>query len=388
MSDALRRITMRLVADAGGKGPKWNPLFPKGEWVHHSGKHQNYTPEQVAEFIASWKAQGSPALPVFFRHAPNPDAKPSVKDMQDAEIAYGWIEDLRAADTDADVSVEALIAWNKDGRELIDNDRVRFISPEWSMQHIDRRTGELAGPVIYAAALTNDPFFNSMPRVAASASPAPTHQPTTEARKAEENTMTEAQKEIRRQLGLLEAATDAEVSEKLKANAAEAEKLKATVAAMEAEKLTASASKGETAKLAAELAVLKASNEAITSQLKAAEEARNAGELKSLLDAAQREGKAMPETLRAAMADYAKVSGLDAAKKMIASLPVAFSPGKEKGISGNEDNTDAQKLFAAAKADLVKAEGIKPSEAHMRIVQTNPELARKAGHLAITPKEN
>ena len=47
-------------------------------------------------------------------------------------------------------------------------DEKRYLSPTWSMSHANRRTGAKGGPWLYGAALLNDPFYDSMPRVAAS----------------------------------------------------------------------------------------------------------------------------------------------------------------------------------------------------------------------------
>lgn len=356
----------RLVADA-----KWNPLFPEGEWVHHTGGRQAYTPELVAEFIANWEAAGRPALPVTLGHVP--DDLPFA-DREEAAKAKGWIEDLRASDGGG-LAIEAAIKWNDAGKALIDADEVRYISPEWSMKHIDRRSGKVGGAWIYGAALTNNPFFNSMPRVAASDAPIPTHQPNPTASPAKEQHVNISPL-MRARLGLAEGATAEDVS-------AAFEKF---IASQESEKLTAAAQSTKLTALAATVDALKASNEALVKQLDTEKATREATELKAVLDAAQREGKAMPDTLRASMADYAKAAGIEGVKTLVASLPVAAkSIGKEIGIAGDE-SANHSKLWAAAKADLVKS-GMKGSEAHMQLIRTNPDLARKAGVLTNTTKE-
>lgn len=357
-------VGMRLVADAG-LTPKWNTLFPTGKWHHHSGTKLDLTRELAKEFIANWKAGGSPRLPITMHHAPGDEAKMSRADLEEAKKARGWIEDLRIGDGES--LIEAAIKWTDATKKLIDADEYSYISPEWSMAHRDRRTGEVGGAWIWGAALTNEPFFDSMPRVAASHETQPT-QPPDEAVKAKEQHML---KRLIAALRLPETATEDEVvaaAEKILASHTEAEvKLTAAV------KQTA-----ETAVLKATVDSLKASNDELSKKFAAAEEEKKSTQLTALIDGARRAGKAMPADLVANITAYAKLD-FEGATKMVASLPVNPALKAEMGVStagaGDETPESAHLKLTAAVDELAKKEGISHDAARQRVTKSHPQLA-------------
>lgn len=144
----------RLSVERDAEGRVWTQLFPLGTW-HRSdfpGGKVELTPEFLGQFITSWKAGGSPPLPLDYDH-------------KEDGPASGWIEDLRQSPSG---ELEGAVKWTDDAAAEIKADKRRYLSPTWSMQHTNRRTGEKGGPWLYGAALLNDPFYDSMPRVAAS----------------------------------------------------------------------------------------------------------------------------------------------------------------------------------------------------------------------------
>lgn len=174
----------RLSVERDAEGRVWTQLFPLGVW-HRSdfpGGKVELTPKFLAQFITSWKAGGSPPLPLDYDH-------------KEDGPASGWIEDLRQSPTG---ELEGAVKWTEDAATEIKADKRRYLSPTWAMQHTNRRTGEKGGPWLYGAALLNDPFYDSMPRVAAGVNAEPTHNPQNRS-----NTMNEEQlKVLRANLGL------------------------------------------------------------------------------------------------------------------------------------------------------------------------------------------
>lgn len=334
------------------------------------------TDEMAAEFIAAWNAAGSPPLPITVHHVP--DDLP-VAERQQAAQAVGWIEDLRPGERDN--ALEGRIAWNDEGKALVAGDKYRFLSPEWSEQHVDRRSGTLGGPWLFGAALLNDPFFHSMPRVAASRVPPTKEHPML--------------KHLAALLALSATATEADVIaavEKLNADRSDAE-TKLTAAATATAKLTALESAVES---------LKASNVdttkklAETTKLLADAQAKAAdAELGALMDAAKREGKAITDALRASIVTLAKACGLDEAKKLIAGLPVSVKVGQETAITagsntGGSNSETAKAEYHRLMDEKVKA-GATPQAALNLIRREHPAVyaaAMKAPPRAAPIEEN
>lgn len=339
---------------------KWCALFPKGNWHHWSGEDFDFNETLVAEFIASWKAAGSPPLPITIHHVEGDLAS---YEKASAAQAAGWIEDLRPGS--GDIALEGAVKWTDDAKGLIAADKYRYLSPEWSMNHVDRRSGDVGGPWLYGAALLNDPFFNSMPRVAASTKPT---QPTTAAPKAKEQKMI---KRICAALRLSETASEDEV-------VAAVEKLSATVTESEV-KLTAAAKQNAAADaMKATLDVLKASNEALEKRVAASEVEKKEAALTALIDGARNSGVAMPEPLVATIKVLAS-HDFESAKKLVASLPKNPALAAELGASGKGNEGEETPATATAKLnaaiDELAAKGVNRFEARMQVLATHSKLA-------------
>lgn len=362
----------RLRADAGMRLPasdaKWCALFPRGGWHHHTGGNIEFTDDLAAAFIASWKAAGSPPLPITLHHVPD---DLSVVEKRTAGEAEGWIEDLRIGA--GAIALEGAVKWTDPAKALIAADRYRYLSPEWSMQHIDRRTGAVGGPWLYGAALLNDPFFHSMPRVAASASPNP-HAPTNAAQQAEEKHM--SMQRIRAALSLAAGVGEEQVAEAVErlvaANTTATEKL--TAATQATVKLTA---------LEQTVEHLKAANAKTEAELVAMRAAKSKADVDALVAEALRD-REVSDPLKASIEKMAETCGIEEARKLVASLPKAKKVG-EQGIAGDANalgetpETAHQKLEARAK-EIAKG-GVKPSDARLKAFAEMPEHARLAARL-------
>ena len=354
-------VGLPLGVERDEDGRVWCQLFPLGEW--HRADFPNgklkLTPELLDQFINNWKAGGSPALPVDYNH-------------DEEGPAAGWIEALRLS---PDGVLEAAIKWTDAAAEDIKQDKRRYLSPTWAMKHANRRTGELGGPWLYGAALTNTPYYDSMPRVAASDS-SETTQPLPPALKAKEQQMDK--KRICAALGLPEDTDDEKVMEaieayaKAKAEAAplddEKEEEEKKEASAKASKLRAAleASTTETAKLAARVASLEADKAAMV-------EAAFERDFADVMKASKAGLATMKDTLHAT----AKAIGLDAVKSIVAALPDV--PTSEMGVSGKADEAsgDVNARIEALVVEKMKA-GMKAQDAYAAVMREHRDLAEKA----------
>lgn len=344
-------VGQRIATERDAEGRVWTPLFPLGEW-HRSdfpGGKLTLTSELFTEFIANWKAAGSPALPVDYHH-------------DEADEASGWIESLRIG---ASGCLEGAIKWTADAAELIKADKYRYLSPTWAMQHVSRTSGEKGGPWLYGAALLNDPYFLTLPRVAATATPVAE---TTQPPPTKEKSMTFA-KRIAAAFGMPEDTSEdalvaaCEDMKKSKAsNTDEANKLKAALTAKDA----------DTAKLAARV-------ESLESENKKHAVALFDRDFEALIASGIAEGRAglpaMKDTLKLTATAIGE-KGLEHVGKIIAGLSkVPLAPA---GIGGKpEESTDAVKQVEALVAEKMKA-GMKSPDAYRQVGAENPQLMAKA----------
>lgn len=325
----------RLSVERDAEGRVWTQLFPLGTW-HRSdfpGGKVDLTAQFLASFITSWKAGGSPPLPLDYDH-------------NEKGPASGWIEDLRQSPTG---ELEGAVKWTDDAAAEIKADKRRYLSPTWSMQHVNRRTGEKGGPWLYGAALLNDPFYDSMPRVAAAA---PSPQP--------EHPMNEDQlKILRANLGLSATAT---IDEILQFKLEGPEKLTAAVkAAVDPLELKLKASQDE-------VAALKASAETEKTT-------RFAEQVAALVADGKREGRALDALVATELFKAAKT--VDQVKAAIAAVPPTVpltmkgNPGAPEALTA----ANARSKYDAIVAEKVKA-GVPYRDAARAATAENPDIAK------------
>lgn len=358
----------------------WNLLFPKGEWhgenLRPIGGSIAIDDSMLEEMVANWRAASAPHLPVYRTHA-HLDEDASALERAELSKAYGYLTDFRVTAA----GLEAKTEWTPAGKRMVDEGEFAFWSPEWQPKHIDRRTGDVKGWWLSATALCSNPFFdsmpqlaaaqptfNSMPRVAASAAVAPTSSP-----QPKETEMTpELKKRLKMALKCAEECSDEEM-------VASCEKMTATVAA----------SVTETATLTA---AVKSAVEPMQAQLVAAQ--AEAATLKAtiverdttrLIDDAKLAGKPV-EAMRAFIIAAAK-RDMAEATALIAALPVSMSTA-EKGISGAPAATaepsvegtltaSAAEYFEKLEA-FAQAEKLTTVQATRLFNRDNADLAKRA----------
>ena len=210
----------------------WNLLFPKGEWhgenLRPIGGSIAIDDSMLEEMVANWRSASAPYLPVYKTHA-HLDEDATATERAELSKAYGYLTDFRVTAA----GLEAKTEWTPAGKRMVDEGEFAFWSPEWQPKHVDRRTGDVKGWWLSATALCSNPFFdsmpqlaaaqsspNSMPRVAASAAVAPTSSP-----QPKETPMTpELKKRLKMALKCAEECSDEEM-------VASCEKMTASIAA-------------------------------------------------------------------------------------------------------------------------------------------------------------
>lgn len=361
----------------------WNQLFPKGTWhgenLRPVGGSITIDDAMLAEMVENWRAAGSPPLPVYKTHA-HLDEDVSALERAELSKAYGYLTDFRITAE----GLEAKTEWTPAGKRMVEEGEFAFWSPEWQPKHRDRRTGDVKGWWLSATALCSNPFFDTMPQLAAhemppvAASADDAEEKSTEPTNKKEQDMDK--KRICAALGIKEECSDEEVMAAIEA----ACKMRASAAA-ESEKLTA-AVKAASEPLQAQLAEAKAESE----KLKASLLERD---VDALVATAKRGdgkmGRAINDMLVATAKKLAASEGVKAAEAFLEALPLSV-PLAPQGVAGKSEEvltaaSAKEKLDAIADANI--AAGMKRFEAMEAAIRTNPELARAAQKLTNpTPK--
>lgn len=333
---------VRLLPIQEGPEAKWSLIFPRGQWFGENlrsiGGSIKLDDELFAEMIGNWKDAGRPSLPVFYGH-PDSDPTPGVTKAEKRKAA-GWFEDLRVTP----YGLEALVKWTDAAKEQIRADEYRYFSPEWAPQHLDRRTGEVKGWWLYGAALLNDPFFNSLPKVAADNPGAAGNEPAQtnpQGQRAQGAIMDK--KRLCAALGIPETTPDEEVMAALEA------KCKASASAEP--KLTAAA-------ISEAVEPLKAALAAHAEQVKTLEAAnaklvadRFEADSKLLCDELVKAGQILPAHREKVLA-FAKRTSISEAREVYGALPRVAPQAGEIGLSGAPDGGVD---LASLKAEYEKA---------------------------------
>lgn len=98
---------------------------------------------------------GPDRLPLDYNHGSmNPDPNKSK--------AAGWIEKIYKINEDGEEKLMADVKFTMQAKEFVENGEFKYISPEFTMNRMNKETGVPQGPTLLAAALTNRPFLPSM----------------------------------------------------------------------------------------------------------------------------------------------------------------------------------------------------------------------------------
>lgn len=129
--------------------PEWLPLLPApGEYLHPTWGMIALPPERIERLVASVN-EGiyQDSIPVDAEHE------------LEVSGALGWFSRARVnPDGSADVKVE----WNDRGRQLLEDDRFRYVSPTFWPVWTDPATQQEHEDVVTGLALCTRPFFKSL----------------------------------------------------------------------------------------------------------------------------------------------------------------------------------------------------------------------------------
>lgn len=363
-----RTPTLRAAFGTSVGSPgKWNLLMPRG--TYHGA---NLAPiggsividdAMLQDLVANWQAAGRPPLPIRKTHQ-HLDETPSAVERLELEKAYGFLTDMRVTAAGLEVMTE----WNAAGKATVEGGEFAFWSPEWHPKHKDRRTGEMKGWWLSGTALTNDPFFNEMPPVAASADDAET---TDNPNKEPHMFTAEQMTKMKAALGVSAECSGDEfyaAFEKKMAPPAPGDAPVDVQAAVTASLKSVRAEYDGQLKAANDtIAAMKA--EALERDVEAAAEKAKLGDGKR--------GRAIPDAIVASAKSLAKHGGLKAAVDLFEALPLTV-PTAPVGVDGKAvaSAADDRATYARALDDKMKA-GMKASTAAAAVAAENRDLVAR-----------
>lgn len=334
---------------------KWCKLFPVGVTKHRGDFPKDgisFTAAFLDAMVANWVKAGRPAQHVNYDHREG--------------VAAGWIEDLARKDD----GLYASIRWTPKARGHIQSDEYRFLSPEFSVDGLDKATGKGQGPTLHGCALLNDPYLEELPRVAAANNP---HA----ARAAGANKMDRTK--LIALLKLAADATDEAIEEALSAQQTKLAEMETESAKLKADAKTVSLSANEqVVKMSTDLKAASDKVVELTAAVSKLEADKKANEVETYLTDLVKAKKLTPAMRdgmkKLAMADF---EGFKAAYDKAP----AVIPQGELGVTGTKESISAaeakDKLTVLAR-EISEKEKVSLSQARDLATTRHPDVARAA----------
>ncbi|MFA5377473.1 MAG: phage protease [Dehalococcoidia bacterium] len=126
-----------------------------GTFYHPGYGKFTITPNDLLNMIANFgtvRPKPPTEMVVDFEHL-------SASEPAQVSPAAGWVKALTRKDAD---TLFATVEWTSEAAAMIRDRKYRYISPEFTMDYVDKETGKKAGPTLLAVALTNRPFLEGM----------------------------------------------------------------------------------------------------------------------------------------------------------------------------------------------------------------------------------
>lgn len=358
--------------------PKWNQLFVAGTFYRQDFPEGITLDVKCFEaMVENWKAAGRPELCVDYFHwgASNVTQVP----IED-KVASGWIQRLRVRNG----VLEGLIKWTDKARAKIEAEELKYFSPYFQMDAIDRTTGKNQGPTIFGGGLLNDPFLTNLPAVAASAAPIPT--PET-AKQKEQKVNPKLMKAVCAALGIPENATEDEImaaATKMSAPAVEEKKeeMPVVTASVTPAPVAASANStvsSETLALAVEpvriaLAAAVAQTKELGLKIEKLESEKAEAKTIALTEKLFSQGRLLPAN-RDVVSKMVKAIGHDEAEKYFSAMPVVVDLKERGAASGGDEFANASEKFEARVDEIAAKQSLKRSAARELAMAQFPALA-------------
>lgn len=371
----IRNAVDGMLVERDAQGRVWNQLFPRGKWHRedYPGGAITYDDAFFQRLIDNWKASGSRPVPIDYYHRGH--SVDGDGNSIDDKVAAGFMHDFEVRPA----GMFALCEWTERGGGYVKAGELRYISPTFQLDWLNPTTGKRAGPRLLAAGLLNDPFFTTlpklaardMPRVAASATPPP---PTPKEPNMEKKLLCAA-------LGIAEDTADESLMQTLQKCGAwlktpadeETKKQAALQGALTSQAKDFEALKQAHAALAAKNTELIAAVDKLASEKRAADveavvEAHKAHFVPAQRDVARK---------------LVQTAGLEDGAKMLASWPVVAPPmgvfgHGQPGDGAGEDKVANTKRLEEIARDIQKNEGVSGSVAFELASRRNPNIANKA----------
>jgi phage I-like protein len=140
-------IAIRLAETDGKKDSTRIQLARAGEFYHMYYGPFDLNSAMFVAFVENFKAKTYGIdLMIDYDH--------------DRREAAAWFKDLYVTEDGQELWAE--VAWTPDGQKAIEDKEFRYLSIDFTSDHIDNEVGASHGPVLYGAALTNRPFIKGM----------------------------------------------------------------------------------------------------------------------------------------------------------------------------------------------------------------------------------
>lgn len=141
------------------KAKRWQPIATTGTWSGHAAGKFTLQPEDLETIVANFNRLGLDVVVDYEHQSLYGDKAP----------ASGWIrhpDGLRVEDG----VLMAYIEWTDAAKAQIKAGEYRYLSPTLVPRGTDPKSGEDVGWTLHSVALTNTPFFNELPPIAAKSS--------------------------------------------------------------------------------------------------------------------------------------------------------------------------------------------------------------------------
>lgn len=123
-------------------------VVPVGKWDHPAYGEMEFTSNDIAEFVANFRAGIRKDIPITAGH-----------DSMRETPAIGWFKELYDRGVNG---LWALVEFTEEGKRLLRTKAFKYFSPEIMRVYEDPATGERYENVLIGGALTNSPFFREL----------------------------------------------------------------------------------------------------------------------------------------------------------------------------------------------------------------------------------
>ena len=161
--DAIDKNELQFEKD--GTATSEAQFFAIGKWQHQQYGKIEFDEDKAKQAIKNYQ-NAEKELNLDYNHL-------GLDGAPDEAIASGWLvegltETGQRGENKGKKGLWGIVRWTKKAAEYIKNGEYRFISPEFTDEGKDKKTGKKIGFNLLAAALTNRPFLEGMAPVALS----------------------------------------------------------------------------------------------------------------------------------------------------------------------------------------------------------------------------